>query len=193
MLNGTSSAGKTTLAQLVQARLADAGECWVILGLDDFLGKLPPAWVRYRSHVGAHAEEGIAFELVDGVVERRLGPVGAQLLAAYRGAVGAAARAGLDVLVDEVLLSEEDWAAWQAELAGLDVRWIRVDADVEVVEQRERARGDRMVGLARAQHAVVHRHPDYAARVDTGAVEPDEAADAVLRAIRDDARLRFEI
>ena len=65
----------------------------VVIALDDYLGKLPPAWVRVGDHVGAHAEEGIVFELVDGEIERRLGPVGAQVIAAYRGAVGRAVRA----------------------------------------------------------------------------------------------------
>ena len=184
VLNGTSSSGKSTLAATLQARLADAGECWVVIGLDDLFSKLPPAWVRYRDHVGPHAEEGIEFELVDGEVERRVGPIGTQVLAAYRAAVGGAARAGLNVIVDEVLLSEEDWTAWQAELAGIDARWVAVEADVDVTEQRERDRGDRMVGIARSQHAVVHRHPDYVTRVDTGVLDAGAAADAVLRAIR---------
>jgi chloramphenicol 3-O phosphotransferase len=184
VLNGTSSAGKTTLAATLRDRFAEAGECWIVLGLDDTFGKLPFAFVRYgKAHIGAHAERGIAFEMIDGELVRRLGPVGEQAMAAYRGGVASAARAGLNVLVDEVLLSEDDWAAWQAELAGLDVRWVRVDADLEVLEARERARGDRLVGLARAQHGVVHRYPAYAAEVDTGRLDPDEAAAAVARAV----------
>ena len=51
VLNGTSSAGKWMLASALQARLAEAGECWIVLGLDDFLGKLPWAWVTYGDHV----------------------------------------------------------------------------------------------------------------------------------------------
>ena len=65
VLNGTSSAGKSTLASALQARLAEAGECWIVMGIDDFLGKLPWAWVTYGDHVGEHADEGIAFEMVE--------------------------------------------------------------------------------------------------------------------------------
>ena len=184
VLNGTSSAGKTTLAATIRDRQADAGECWIVLGIDDIFGKLPFAFVRYGdAHIGAHAKEGITFEMIDGELVRRIGPVGEQAMAAYRGAVASAARAGLHVLVDEVLLSEADWVAWSVELAGLDVRWVRVDADLEVLEARERARGDRLVGLARAQHDVVHRHPTYAVEVDTGRMDPDEAAAAVIAAV----------
>ena len=183
MLNGTSSAGKTTLATTLQARLAEAGECWIVVGVDDLFAKLPPAWVTYRTHVGAHADQGIAFELVDGDVERRVGPIGAQVLAAYRRTVAGAALAGLNVIVDEVLLSEEDWNAWQVELDNLDVLWVRVDCALDVVEARELARGDRMIGLARAQFDVVHLHPAYDVCVDTVAVDPDAAAGAVLAAM----------
>jgi chloramphenicol 3-O-phosphotransferase len=61
-------------------------------------------------------------EMVDGRIERRVGPFGRTVLAGYRAAVAGMARAGLDVIVDEVLLSAEDWEGWQVELAGLSVR-----------------------------------------------------------------------
>ena len=182
VLNGTSSAGKSTLASALQARLAEAGGCWIVLGLDDFLGKLPWAWVTYGDHVGEHADEGIAFRMVEGEVECRVGPVGERMLAAYRGAVAAVARAGINVIVDEVLLSEAGWTAWQHELAGLEVLWVAVTSDLELLEQRERDRPDRMIGLARSQHGVVHRHAVYDVRVDTSSMDPAVAAAAILAA-----------
>jgi chloramphenicol 3-O-phosphotransferase len=39
------------------------------------------------------------------------------------------------------------------------------------------------MGLARAQHDVVHRHPTYAVEVDTGRLDPEAAADAVAKAV----------
>lgn len=183
VLNGTTSSGKTTLATTLQARLASAGECWIIIALDDFFAKLPFDWVQLGKHVGARAEEGIVFELVDGEIERRLGPIGAQVIAAYRSAVGGAARAGLNVIVDEVLLSEEDWDAWKVELSGLDPYWVRVDLALELVEARERDRGDRVIGMARAQFDVVHKYATYDLVVDTATMDPEAAAAAVLAAI----------
>lgn len=183
VLNGTSSSGKTTLATTLQARLAELGQCWIVIGIDDILTKLPPAWMKAHGHVGAHAAEGFSFESVDGCIELRLGPVARKALAAYRASVSGAARAGLDVIVDEVVLNDEDWADWEQELVGLDVLWVRVDLDLATVEQRERARTDRIIGLARSQYDVVHRHPTYDVVVDTGALSPDEAAAVVLAAL----------
>ena len=182
MLNGTSSAGKSTVASALQAELADCGECWIVIGLDDFLGRLPWAWVTYDHHVGEHADEGIEFAMVDGEVECHVGPVGERLLVAYRCAVAAVARAGINVIVDEVLLSENAWKSWQEQLVGLDVLWVAVTSDLDVVEQRERDRSDRMIGLARSQHGVVHRHAVYDVRVDTAVMDPAAATAAILAA-----------
>jgi chloramphenicol 3-O phosphotransferase len=47
-------------------------------------------------------------------------------------------------------------------------------------EARERERGDRVVGMARAQYEVVHRFATYAITVDTGVMDPTTAAATVL-------------
>jgi chloramphenicol 3-O phosphotransferase len=180
ILNGVSSSGKTTLASALQAELVRVGECWIVIGIDDFIAKLPPEWVRAGGHVGEFADAGIAVDVVDGQVEWRVGPIGVQVFGAYRSSVAAAARAGLNVIVDEVIMSEEDWRAWVAELDGLDVLWVRVGIDLETVEARERDRGDRVVGLARSQLGVVHRFPRYGVEVDTAVMDPQSAAAAVL-------------
>jgi chloramphenicol 3-O phosphotransferase len=118
----------------------------------------------------------------------RLGPIGQAVLAAWRGAVGAAARAGLNVIADEVMLTAEEWRAWQDELAGIDVHWVRVQIALDVLEAREANRPDRMPGHARAQYEDAYRHPAYDAEVDTGALDPDAAAAAVLAGWRDRRR-----
>ena len=121
-------------------------------------------------HAGPHAEAGMVFEMLDGRIERRVGPE-----------VAGMARAGLDVIVDEVLLSAEDWQGWQVELAGLDVRWVAVELPLETTLERERDRGDRVIGMAAAQFEVVHSFATYDVRVDTSVLTPEEAADAILR------------
>jgi chloramphenicol 3-O phosphotransferase len=79
-------------------------------------------------------------------------------------------------------LSEDDWKAWQIQLDGLDVLWVAVTSDLDVVERRERDRSDRMIGLARSQYNVVHRHAAYDIRVDTAVMDPAAAAAAILAA-----------
>ncbi len=184
VLNGTSSAGKSTLAAELQTVLTDRGECWLIRSQDDFFSRIPFDWVTYgRQHVGAHADRGFTLTIVDGVLVRRCGPVGAQLLDAIRAEIAAVAQSGVNVIVDEVLLDEPDWTSWQGHLAGLPVCWVGVMASIEVVEERERQRPDRFQGLARSEYHIVHRHAVYDVAVDTGALDPRRAALAIIDAI----------
>ncbi len=181
VLNGATSSGKSTLARVLQRRLAARGEPWVVIALDDFFARAPAEWFRIGDHVGPRAEAGMVFEMVDGRIERRVGPFGRTVLAGYRAAVAGMARAGLDVIVDEVLLSAEDWEGWRVELAGLSVRWGAVELPLDVALRRERDRGDRVIGMAAAQFDVVHSFAAYDLRVDTGELTPEEAAEAILR------------
>jgi chloramphenicol 3-O phosphotransferase len=184
VLSGPSSSGKTTLATALQRQLATEDECWFIHAMDDHFAKLPFDWVTAGAHVGRHADEGVVLEVVDGAFRMRMGPIGRQVLAAWRGAVGSAARAGLNVIADDVTLTAEEWAGWQHELEGLDVYWVRVHVDRDVIEARELARGNRMAGHALAQYDDAYRHQRFAATVDTGSLDPDAAAAEVLRAWR---------
>lgn len=183
VLDGTSSSGKTTLATGLRNRFESVGECWVVTGVDDFFNKLPRSWLAIGAHVGLFADDGVVFDTSDGF-EMRMGTVGRTLLRAYREAVGAMARAGMNVIVDDVMLREEEWASWQHAIAGLSVLWVRVRIDLDVLEAREQARKDRVVGMARWQYPLVHRFASYDVEVDTGDLDPSSAADAVFAAGR---------
>jgi chloramphenicol 3-O phosphotransferase len=162
VLNGPSSSGKTTLATALQRRFAAEGECWFVYAMDDYFAKVPFDWVTFQM---------------------RLGPIGRQVLVAWRGAVGSAARAGLNVIADDVTLTEEEWRGWQAELDGIDTHWVRVQIALDILEARERTRGDRMRGHARSQYEDSYRYPVYDAQVDTGTLDPESAAAAIPDAV----------
>ena len=51
---------------------------------------------------------------------------------------------------------------------------------LDILEAREQARTDRMPGHARAQYDDSYRYPMYDAEVDTGILDPDAAAAAVI-------------
>ncbi|MEJ7582801.1 MAG: AAA family ATPase [Acidimicrobiales bacterium] len=180
VLNGTTSSGKTTLAVEMQRQLGEEGRCWVVFGIDDFRAAAPTLGGVLRS--GAHAAEGLmAVRCGDGVV-LRTGSIGRAVLGVYRQTIASLVRNGLNVIVDEVVLDEAAWAGWETELRDLDPLWVRVDCPTEVCEQRERARGDRLLGLARTQAGTVHRYPTYHVAVDTSTAAPIELAQAVIAA-----------
>jgi chloramphenicol 3-O phosphotransferase len=183
VLDGTSSSGKTTLAAGLRTRFEAVGECWIVTGVDDYFAKLPAAWIAVRGPVGVHADDGVVFDTSAGF-EMRMGHVGRTLLRAYRESVGAMARAGMNVIVDDVMLRAEEWVSWQHATAGLSVVWVRVRIDLDVLEARELARKNRVVGMARWQYPLVHRFADYDVEVDTGVLDATSAADAVFAAAR---------
>ncbi|HEX2401566.1 MAG TPA: hypothetical protein VHJ79_16490 [Mycobacterium sp.] len=105
----------------------------------------------------------------------RVGGVGRQLLRAYQAGVAAAARVGLNVIVDEVVIDKTSSDDWTGALAGVDVVWVGIRCSAEVAEQRNRVRGDRFAGLARAQTVTAHQHARYDFEIDTTIRTPDDA------------------
>ena len=121
VLNGTASAGKTTLAAAVK-RLG--GDSWTIVAQDDFAQALVPDAIAFVSG-------GPGFNFVrtdDGSMHVEAGTLGQQVLAEYRRATAAAARSGSDVVVDECMFDSNGWAVWQAVL-DLTVDLTHGDAD----------------------------------------------------------------
>ena len=175
VLNGTSSSGKTSTALSFQELRAQAGELWVVLALDDFIGKVPRRWVDVGAWVGSLAGDGVRLVRDGERANFEIGPQ-ARLMRAYRRSVRETALAGINVIVDEVSLQEPEWLDWCEALDGLGAVWVAVHCDVEVASQREAARGDRALGLVRGQADVVHRFPAYDLELDTTVAPVDEVA-----------------
>lgn len=129
---------------------------------------------------GPRAAEGFAWMEDASIVP---GPAGQRLAAGMRAAVAACARAGNDMLVDDVFVDPEWLDGWRRELAGLDWLLVGVVAPVDVLEERERARGNRIAGEARFQFDVIHSGIEYDVTVDTARQSPDECARAILSAL----------
>jgi chloramphenicol 3-O phosphotransferase len=174
ILNGGSSAGKTTLATAFRDQRAAAGEFWFLIGIDDFLAKLPWRGAE-RDWGGALAADAIRFEATPDGARAVVGSLGRQLLRAYQGTVRAAARVGLNVIVDEVVIDQTSWDDWAVVLGDLDVVWVGVRCSAEVAEDRNKVRGPRFAGLARAQAVTVHRYATYDFEIHTTTQPPDEA------------------
>jgi chloramphenicol 3-O phosphotransferase len=97
-----------------------------------------------------------------------------------RAAVAASARAGNDMLVDDVFVDPEWLDAWRRELSDLEWFLVGVLAPLEVLEERERARGNRIAGEARAQFDVIHNGIEYDLVVDSARQSPQECAAAII-------------
>jgi chloramphenicol 3-O phosphotransferase len=184
ILNGGSSAGKTTLATAFRDQRSAVGDFWLVTGIDDCLAKLPAEWRGVGSERGAFAAEGVRFETCVQGLEVRVGAVGRRLFRGYQAGVGAAARAGQNVIVDDVVIDRTHFDDWADALSGLDVSWVGIRCSADVAEKRERLRRDsRYAGLARGQADLVHRHARYDFEIDTTTRTRDEVLSELVRGL----------
>ena len=147
--------------------------------MDTFLDMLPEA-------LWGHPD-GIVFETV---LERRQavgrhpdGASGARVFRGMRQAVAAMARQGNNLIVDDVLL-DDDNTAYVEPLADFELIRVGVFAPLEILEARERGRGDRMIGLARWQYDRVHKDMTYDLEVDTSRATAMECAEIIRQKFR---------
>lgn len=169
MLNGGSSSGKSSIATCLQQQLPQS---WLTLGVDDL--------IRALSHGPADTTAGGSLHFnTDGSIS--VGDAFHRAEGAWYQGVAAIARAGAQVIVDEVFL---DGGLSQARLAaaleGLTVVWIGVRCDPDEAEARETQRLDRIHGQARDQAARVHREVRYDLTVDTTKTSSSQCARTIL-------------
>lgn len=206
LLNGTGSAGKTSIARALQELSPTP---LLHLGMDIFYVEVCPPKLLFRMvppgvDVGdgsAAAESVLFLEPPDTATGREAGtsivlpPFGRQLLSGMHHAVAALAALGNDVVVDHVLW----YPPWLRECVALwhpfPVTFVGVHCPLAVVEARELARGDRSAkGVVRWQYGRVHRHGDlplpYDVEVDTAMATPGECAERILGRWQDGAAPR---
>lgn len=171
-LNGCTSAGKTTIARLLQAML---DRPHLYLGIDDAFAMLPT-----KLH---DAPNGFFFGVdARGDVRLNLGPFGLATLRAHACSAAAIARSGVDVILDEVVLEDRLREGWAAALKGLDVFAVGLHCALPELERREFARGDRVIGQARGQIDLVHRSMSYDLELDVTALSPIDSAQLIASA-----------
>jgi chloramphenicol 3-O phosphotransferase len=174
LLNGASSAGKSSLVLALQDRLPEA---YVRFGIDDFVfDRSPSRWFG--------AAEGIRFEpRPDRLVDVIYGEAVMRLQRAFHRSVRACIDEGLKVVIDEVILRRDLLDDWIAALAGTDVFFVGVHCDPQELQLRENARRDRTRGTSLAQIDVVHAHGDYDLVLDSTATGASGLARQVFAAL----------
>ena len=180
LINGTSSSGKTTIVKGLQSTLPDL---WLEMGIDRFAYALPgrvlgqPTWPQLFRYVRPDGEP-------DGPFTIETTALGQRFISGMHATAAALAEAGLNVIVDHVLLEQAWLDDCSRRWAGFAVLVVGVRCPLDVVLQRERERQDRTLGQAEAQFAVVHRWADrYDVEVDTSVLTPDEAVARIASAL----------
>ena len=178
ILNGTSSAGKTTLAAALHEVLDDP---YIHLGIDVFADALPPG---LRGTVPP-ADQGILFvppadSNAEGL-EIVIGPIFDDVVAGMHRSWAALARSGVNLIADHWLWRRTWLEDFVVALGDLPVLLVGLRCPLEVAEQRERERGDRPWGAARAVFATIHDIGIYDLEIDTSVTRPYDGAVSIKR------------
>jgi chloramphenicol 3-O phosphotransferase len=156
VLNGASSAGKTSIARAIQRLSATPV---LHASLDTFVD-------MFHWPVIASQEE--RWEC------HRTG------VANFHAALPILAASRFPLVVDHVFEQYAWYEACRSALRENRVYFVGIRCPLAVLEAREKARGDRKIGMAASQVERVHERKIYALEVDTSIQSPEECAAAIL-------------
>jgi chloramphenicol 3-O phosphotransferase len=174
ILNGVGSVGKSSTAKALQAITARP---FLRMAMDAFFDMLPESMIGHP--------EGVVFAPATGAggpsIAIATGAVMDRAMRGMRRAIAAMAAAGNDLIVDDVMLGRGEADEYRALLAPFELRFVGLIAPLAVLEARERARGDRQLGLARWQYERVHSGIAYDLEIDTSLASPEECARTIKK------------
>ena len=161
-LNGTSSSGKSSLATALQPLLPQP---FLFFSIDTLLYTLPPSELKAVMGKARYTRDLDWNSLFSG----------------YFTCVRALLDHGNLVIADCPVYNQEMAARFQKSLGDFEaIVKIRLDCPLEVLEQREKDRSDRTIGLARRQFPAIHDFLSYDFAVDTSRNCPEAGAQLLL-------------
>jgi chloramphenicol 3-O phosphotransferase len=165
-LNGPSSSGKTTLAKALQHAFE---EPFLHVGIDKIIGWMPE---KVNDWTGGEAPNGYSWKKsVDAsgnpIQELQAGPFAQKIGRTFQEVVLALAKMGHHIVIDDVSFGKEQLDEWKTLLRDFRVLWVGVNAPLPILEQREKERGNRILGSARGQFHKVHVDATYDLLIDT--------------------------
>jgi chloramphenicol 3-O phosphotransferase len=167
-LNGVGSVGKTSIAKALQTILEEA---YLHVSIDQFIDMLPEKYIGNPN--------GIFFEPLQNAnhptVKVNTGEVGNKLMKGMRLSIASLATQGNNLIIDEVILGDE-MDEYTKLLSNFKVFYVGIFAPLSVIEDRERNRKDRTIGLARWQYDIVHKNITYDLQIDTTELSATDAA-----------------
>ncbi len=142
LLNGPSSAGKSSIAKAMQKKLNDSGKTAVVVSIDDYLRMTAqePIW------------EDDVFAVTPDMCRE----------------ISDALRQGKLVIVDHVITSARIFDALMEAIAGAAMKTVLVTCGPDVLRKREAIRGERCIGSAEASLRYLYPRTGYDQAVDSG-------------------------
>ncbi|MDF2577941.1 MAG: chloramphenicol phosphotransferase [Chlamydiales bacterium] len=180
LLNGPSSSGKSSIAKAIQEQ---AQQPFLHIGIDKMIGMMP---AKLNNWEGGFAPEGFCWEgAIDAeghsIQKLHVGPFAKKINETYYEIVVSLARLGHYLVIDEVAFGAQAIGVWKEKLKGFNTLYVGIKTPLSILEQREKERGDRILGSARAQSMVVHQGVHYDLEFNSSQSSPEEIAQEILK------------
>ena len=157
LLNGPSSSGKSTLSRTLQALIREKrGETYAIISIDDYM-KLSTDETIYEDDVYE-----ISGDMCVGALETM--------------------RTASGVIIDHVITSPRIYEQLTELLGQNRIRSVHVSCPLEVLLEREQARGNRCLGSAEASYTYLFPREGYDLMVDSSVMTSAECAEKIFDA-----------
>jgi chloramphenicol 3-O phosphotransferase len=127
---------------------------------------------KFNNWEGGPAPLGFSWKpVIDGTGtpahEIQVGSFGKKMIETLKEVVLTLVRMGHHVIVDDVSFGRCEVDQWREALKDYQVLWIGIKAPLNILEEREKERGNRIHGSARAQYYKVHQDTVYNLEFDT--------------------------
>jgi chloramphenicol 3-O phosphotransferase len=179
VLNGPSGAGKSTIQREFQKLMMP--HLWIKVGIDNlFDAPMPDITLEniseWQTQNPIRWTERSADPVGNPIITLFVGDEGQKVVRGMNSAIAAYARNGCNAIVDYIAYKDEWIKDLQEKLADVKVYYVAVDIPLEVLEQREVARGTSPKGHARSHYATVYGSLKYDLRVNSHMHSADQIA-----------------
>lgn len=112
------------------------------------------------------------------------GPFAEKVTESLKDIVKLLASQGYNLIIDDVSIGAVEVEKWKKALENYCVLYVGIIAPLEILEERERARGDRFLGGARGQYFKVHENVSYDLTIDSHAEPLEKNVRVILEALK---------
>ena len=179
VLNGPSGSGKSSIQKEFQKLMMP--NLWIKAGIDNlFDGVMPEITPENMSFWQSSNPIRWVEESTDAegnkIITLLVGPQGEKVVYAMNSAIAAYANNGCNVIVDYIAYDKKWLKDLERKCSEFATYYVAVKLPLEVLEQREEARGTSPKGHARSHYFNVYGDKDYDLRVNSGSSSALEIA-----------------
>jgi len=143
--------------------------------VNDWTGGEAPLGYSWKKSVDASG---------NAIQELQAGPYAQKIGKTFQEVILALAKMGHHIVIDDVSFGKQQLDEWKKTLKNFRVLWVGVNAPLSVLEQREKERGNRILGSARGQFHKVHIDATYDLEINTHQASVSENAEKIKLNVR---------